>query len=108
MKKKGWKPLSSKKEFNIEFSGKMKKMNTQFLTSKKKKITVTKESSDTHIKILKEENLEDVTEKFMERILDLVNQNVQDALKKFQDTKNTEEDTETNKGTQRGLQQTPK
>jgi hypothetical protein len=29
-----------------------------------------------------------ITEKFMEEILDVVNQNVQDALKKFQDTKN--------------------
>jgi hypothetical protein len=45
-------------------------------------INVTKEPSDTYIKTLKEEILEDITEKFM------VNQNVQDALKKFQDTKN--------------------
>jgi hypothetical protein len=34
--------------------------------------------------------LEDITEKFKEKILDMVNQNVQDALKKFQDTKNKE------------------
>jgi hypothetical protein len=32
--------------------------------------------------------LEDITKKFMEKILDMVNQNVQDTLKKFQDTKN--------------------
>jgi hypothetical protein len=51
-------------------------------------INVTKEPSDTHIKTLKEENLEDITEKLMEKILDMANQNVQDALKKFQDTKN--------------------
>jgi uncharacterized phage infection (PIP) family protein YhgE len=31
---------------------------------------------------------EEISEKFMEKILDMVNQNVQDALKKFQDTKN--------------------
>jgi hypothetical protein len=34
--------------------------------------------------------LEGITKKFMEKILDMVNQNVQDALKKFQDTKNKE------------------
>jgi phage-related protein len=34
--------------------------------------------------------LEDITEKFMEKILDLVDKNVKDALKKFQDTKNKE------------------
>jgi hypothetical protein len=51
---------------------------------------VTKEPSDIHIKTLKEEILEDITEKFMEKILDMVNKNVQDALKKFQDTKNKE------------------
>jgi hypothetical protein len=51
-------------------------------------INVTKEPSDAHIKTLKEEIL--VTKKFMDKILDMVNKNVQDALKKFQDTKNKE------------------
>jgi hypothetical protein len=46
-------------------------------------INVTKEPSDTHIKTLKEEILEDITEKFMETILNMVNHNAQDALKKF-------------------------
>jgi polyhydroxyalkanoate synthesis regulator phasin len=32
--------------------------------------------------------LEDTTEKFMEKIPDMVNQNVQDVLKKFQNSKN--------------------
>jgi hypothetical protein len=32
--------------------------------------------------------LEEITEKFMEKTLSMVNQNVQDALTKFQDTKN--------------------
>jgi DNA-binding protein YbaB len=31
-----------------------------------------------------------ITENFMEMLLDMVNQNVQDALKKYQDTKNKE------------------
>jgi hypothetical protein len=52
-------------------------------------INVTKEPSDTHIKTLKEEILDNITE-FMVKTLDMVNQNVQDALKKFQDTKNKE------------------
>jgi uncharacterized protein (UPF0305 family) len=38
-------------------------------------------------KFLKEEILQVITENFMEMLLDIVNQNVQDALKKFQDTK---------------------
>jgi hypothetical protein len=36
-------------------------------------INVTKEPSDTHINILKEEILEDSSDKFMEKILDMVN-----------------------------------
>jgi hypothetical protein len=36
------------------------------------------------------ETLEEISEKFMEKILDLVYQNIQDALKKFQDSKNKE------------------
>jgi uncharacterized spore protein YtfJ len=50
-------------------------------------INVTKEPNCTHIKTLKEEILEDNTEKFMEKILDMVNQNVQDAHKTFQENK---------------------
>jgi hypothetical protein len=41
-------------------------------------------------KTLKEEILEENTEKFMKMIPDMVNQNVQNELKKFQDTKNKE------------------
>jgi hypothetical protein len=52
-------------------------------------INVTKEPRGIHIKILKEEILEDITMIFM-KISDMVNQNVQDALKKFQDTENEE------------------
>jgi hypothetical protein len=49
-------------------------------------------------KTLKEDILQGITENFMDMILDMVNQNLQDALKKFQDTKNKEyEDTKTNK-----------
>jgi hypothetical protein len=37
-------------------------------------------------KSLKKEILEEITEKFTGKVLDTVNQNVQNALKKFQDT----------------------
>jgi molecular chaperone DnaK (HSP70) len=53
-------------------------------------INNTKKPSIAHINTLKEEILQEITENFMEKILDKVNQNVQDALKKFQDTKNKE------------------
>jgi histone H3/H4 len=43
------------------------------LTKKKKKLT--------------EEILEEISEKFMEKILDIANQNEQDAVKKFNKTK---------------------
>jgi hypothetical protein len=59
-------------------------------------------------KSLKEDIMEEITEKLMEKILDMGNKDEQNALKKFQDTKNNIEYTETNKRTQRGLQQTPK
>jgi 5'-deoxynucleotidase YfbR-like HD superfamily hydrolase len=62
-------------------------------------INVTKEPSDARKKILREE----ITEKFMEKIINMVNKNVQDALKKFLGTKNKEHEK-----TQRGLQQIPK
>jgi hypothetical protein len=51
-------------------------------------INVTKEPRDAHKNTLKEEILQETTENFMEKTLDIVNQNVQDALKKLQDTKN--------------------
>jgi ABC-type transporter Mla subunit MlaD len=58
--------------------------------SNKTKINDTKEPSDVHKNILKEELLQVITENFMDMILDTVNQNIQEALKKFQDTKNKE------------------
>jgi hypothetical protein len=46
-------------------------------------INVTKEPSDTHKKNPKEEILEEITEKFIKNISDMVNQNIQAPLKKF-------------------------
>jgi hypothetical protein len=48
------------------------------------------DSNKAHENTLKEETLQVITEKFMELLLDVVNQNVQEALKKFPDTKNKE------------------
>jgi hypothetical protein len=51
-------------------------------------INITEEPSDTHIKTLRDEILEEITEKLMEKVIGMINQNVQDGLKKFQGTKN--------------------
>jgi hypothetical protein len=60
------------------------------LDSNKIKINDTKEPNDVHKNILKEDVLQVITENFMEKILGMVKKNVQEALKKFQDTKNKE------------------
>jgi hypothetical protein len=60
------------------------------LDPKKTMRNATKEPSDTHKISIREEILEEITEKFMNKILYMVNPNIQDALKKFQDTKNKE------------------
>jgi hypothetical protein len=58
--------------------------------SNKTKINYAKELNDAHKNNLKEEILQVITENFTEMLLDMVSQNIQDALKKFQDTKNKE------------------
>jgi hypothetical protein len=60
------------------------------LDSKKTKINDTKEPNDVHKNILKEELIQVITENFMDMILDMVNQNIQEALKKFQGNKSKE------------------
>jgi hypothetical protein len=47
--------------------------------------TMIKELSDAHKKSVKEEIMEDITDKLMEKLQNMVNQKEQDALKKFQD-----------------------
>jgi hypothetical protein len=47
----------------------------------------TKEPSNVHKNILKEEILKKITQNFMKKILDMVNQNAQDALKIFKTPK---------------------
>jgi hypothetical protein len=66
----------------------MKKMDTQIQTpTKQTKINCSKEPNEAHKNILKEEILQVINENFTEMLLDMVNQNVQEALKKFQDNK---------------------
>jgi NAD(P)H-dependent FMN reductase len=54
------------------------------------KIKYVKEPNEAHKNILKEENLQVTKENFIELILDMVNQNVQETLKKFHDNRNRE------------------
>jgi hypothetical protein len=68
----------------------MKKMDTQFQTPNKTKIDYPKEPNEAHKNNLKEEILQEITENFKEMLPDKINQNVQEALKKFQDNKNKE------------------
>jgi hypothetical protein len=58
--------------------------------SKKMKINYAKEPNEACKNTLKEEILQVINENFIEMILDMVNQNVQETLKKFQDNKNRE------------------
>jgi hypothetical protein len=62
----------------------MKKMDTQFQTPTKQR-NYAKKPNEAHKNNLKEEILQVITENFMEMLLDMVNQNIQEALKKFQD-----------------------
>jgi hypothetical protein len=57
------------------------------MDSKKRKINDPKEPNNVHKNIPKKEILQVITENFMEMILDMVKQNIQYALKKFQDIK---------------------
>jgi hypothetical protein len=54
------------------------------------KINYAKEPNEAHKNNLKEEILQVINENFIEIILDMVHQNVQETLKKFQDKKNRE------------------
>jgi chromosome segregation ATPase len=60
--------------------------------SNKMKINYANEPNEAHKNILKEEILQVLNENFIEMILDMVNQNIQETLKKFQNNKNREFD----------------
>jgi hypothetical protein len=55
--------------------------------SNKRKINYAKEPKEAHKNNLKEEILLILNENFIEMILDMVNQNVEETLKKFHDNK---------------------
>jgi hypothetical protein len=59
--------------------------------SNKTKIHYTKEPSTAHKNTLKEEILQVINANLIEMLLDMANQNVKEALKKFQDKKKYEE-----------------
>jgi chorismate synthase len=61
-----------------------------YLDSNKAKINYTKEPNAAHKNILKEEILQVISDNFTEMLLDKVNLNVQEALKKIQGNKNKE------------------
>jgi NAD(P)H-dependent FMN reductase len=54
------------------------------------KINYSKEPNEAHKNNLKEDILQVLNENFIEMILDIVNKNVQETLKKFQDNKHRE------------------
>jgi hypothetical protein len=56
----------------------------------KMNINYAKEPNEAHKNNLKEEILQVINENFIELILDMVNQNVQETFKKYQDNKNRE------------------
>jgi hypothetical protein len=58
--------------------------------SKKTKINYTKEPNKAQKNTLKEEIRQVINENFIEMFLDMVNQNLQEALRKFQNNKNNE------------------
>jgi chromosome segregation ATPase len=68
----------------------MKKNRYPDPDSNKTEINYAKEPKEAHKNTLKEEILQVINENFIEMLLDMVNQNVQEALKKFQDNKNKE------------------
>jgi cell division ATPase FtsA len=83
-KKKDWKPCSSKNHLIQDSEGNEEYQAPDPNKDKQHQVAHT---SGAHKNILKEEILKVITENFMKKILDMVKQNVQDALKKFQDTK---------------------
>jgi chromosome segregation ATPase len=87
--KKGWKSFLPKSKL-IQDSEGNEENRYPVPDSNKTKINYAKEPKEAQKTTLKEEILQAITENFMEMLLDMVNQNVQEALKKFQDNKNKE------------------
>jgi hypothetical protein len=88
-KEKGWKPFPPQNKLVKESKGN-EENRYPVPDTKKPKIDYPKELNKAHKNILKEEILQVIIENFMEMILNKVNQNLQEALKKFHDNKNKE------------------
>jgi hypothetical protein len=80
--KKGWKPSSPKNKLVQDSEGN-EENRYPVPDPNKEKIGYTKEPNKAHKNTLIEEILQEITENFMEMLLDNVNQNVQKAFKKF-------------------------
>jgi hypothetical protein len=80
--KKRWKPFSPKNKL-IQDSDANEENGYPVLALNKTKINYAKEPNEAHKNTLKKEILQEITENFMEMLPDIVNQNVQDTLKKF-------------------------
>jgi hypothetical protein len=80
--KKGWKHYAPKNKLAQDSEGNEENSYPNPDTTKTK-INYIKEPNETHKNSLKEEILQVINDNFLEIILDMVNQNVQDALKKF-------------------------
>jgi hypothetical protein len=85
--KKEWKPFSP--QINQYRTEKWRKWIPRS-RSQQNKVNYTTEPNKAHKNILKKEILQVINENFIDMLLDVVNQNVQEALKKFQDNKNKE------------------
>jgi hypothetical protein len=89
-RKKGTETILPPKIIKYRIQREKEKNRYPVLDSNKTKINDTKEPNNAHKNILKGEILQVITENFMEMLLDMVNQKVQKAFKKCQDTKNKE------------------
>jgi hypothetical protein len=85
--KKGWKPFSPKDKLVQDSEGNKENRYTD-PDSNKTKINYTKEPNKAQKNNLKEEILQVINANFIQMLLDMANQNIQEALKKFQDNKN--------------------
>jgi hypothetical protein len=80
--KKGWKPSFSKTKL-VQYSEVNEENGYPDPDSNKAKINYTKEHKEVHKNTMKEESLNVINENFIEMLLDMFNQNIQEALKKF-------------------------
>jgi hypothetical protein len=80
--KKGWKPFSPKNNL-IQDSEQKEENRYPIPDFNKTKIIYAKEPNEAYKNTMKQEILRVITENFMEMILDMVKQNVQEAVKKI-------------------------